>query len=283
VQFPRLLKRIREEHSSCLRVVNDFRPDLIISDHCYGIYHPGIPSYFISHQISFAMPGGLAALGPLAARMNRHFHEKFDKIIIPDFRDAGRGLLSGNLSRLPAEDKKYVFGGILSSINRQAINEPLDLLVSISGPEPQRTIFEKKILQQIESVPGEKVVALGKSETTKLVHNSAGLQVYSHIPRREMTRLFNCAGLIVSRPGYSTLMELAELGKQALLIPTPGQTEQMSLARHALQKNWFFSVSQNKLNLARDIEIAREYAGLFKPNVSAWSVGNIFDNILNLK
>ena len=283
LQFPRLLKKINEEQLFCREVIKNFQADLIISDQCYGIYHPTIPSYFISHQIFFAMPAGLATLGPLAARLNRRFHKNFTRIIIPDLPGAEGGLLSGSLSRLPRDHQQYEFGGILSSVTHQEIDDPLDLLVSISGPEPQRSVFEQKILKQIENVPGKKVVALGKSESTKMIRDSAGLQIYSHIPRREMARLFNRARLIVSRPGYSTLMELAELGKQALLIPTPGQTEQLSLARHAREKNWFFSVAQGKLNLPRDIEIARQYAGLFKPDVTAWSVRNIFDNILNLK
>jgi UDP-N-acetylglucosamine:LPS N-acetylglucosamine transferase len=168
-------------------------------------------------------------------------------------------------------------------MNRRESGDPLDLLVSISGPEPQRTIFEQKILQQIDDVPGKKVVALGKSETLQLIRDTKDLQVYSHIPRREMEKLFNRAKLIVSRPGYSTLMELVELGKPALLVPTPGQTEQISLARYARERNWFYSVDQAKLNLVRDVKIAPQYAGLFKPNVTQWSVRNIFDNILNLK
>lgn len=283
LQFPHLLNKINEEHAFCNKVVMDFLPDMIVSDHCYGIYHESIPSFFISHQIYFAMPDGLGAFGSLAARFNFKFHKNYQKVIIPDLPDDSQGLLSGSLSRLPKKDNKYVFGGILSSITREEPKETIDLLVSISGPEPQRTLFEQKILQQIEAVPGRKIVALGKSESIEMLKNTPGLKVYSHLPRREMGRLFNQAKLIVSRPGYSTLMELVELGRPALLVPTPGQTEQAALAKHTLGKNWFYSVDQNNLDLTQDIENAKNYAGLFKPNVTAWSVRNIFDNILDLK
>lgn len=282
VQLPRLLKKIKEEQLCTHSAVMSFLPDLIFSDHCYGVHHKRVPSYFISHQIFFAMPNGLGMLGPLAARFNWRFHKPYVKIIIPDLPDAGRGLLSGDLGCTPGKSSKYVYGGILSSMNRRESGDPLDLLVSISGPEPQRTIFEQIILQQIEDVPGKKVVALGKSETLQLIRDTKDLQVYSHIPRREMEKLFNRAKLIVSRPGYSTLMELVELGKPALLVPTPGQTEQISLARYARERNWFYSVDQANLDLARDVQIAPQYTGLYKPNVTQWSVQNIFDNILNL-
>lgn len=283
IQLPRLLKKIKEEQQFTRGVIPKFLPDLIFSDNCYGVHDERIPSYFISHQVFFAMPNGLEPLGPLAGRFNRRFHEPYIKIIIPDLPGHGQGLLSGDLSRSPEKSSKYVYGGILSSMTRRESSDPLDLLVSISGPEPQRTIFEQKILKQIENIPGKKVVALGKSETLQLIRDTKDLQVYSHIPRREMEMLFNRARLIVSRPGYSTLMELVELGKPALLVPTPGQTEQISLARYTRERNWFYSVDQAKLDLARDVKIATQYAGLYKPNVTQWSVRNIFDNILNLK
>jgi predicted glycosyltransferase len=228
------------------------------------------------------MPNGLGSFGSLAARLNFKYHKNYLKVIIPDLPDSNQGLLSGSLSRLPRISVEYTFGGILSSITRQEAKETIDLLVSISGPEPQRTVFEQQILQQIGAVPGRKVVVLGKSESVKMLKNNAGLKVYSHLPRREMNSLFNQAKLIISRPGYSTLMELVELGKQALLVPTPGQTEQAALAKHTMKKNWFYSVDQNKLDLGRDVENAKNYAGLFKPNVTAWSIGNIFDNVLKL-
>lgn len=284
LQMPGLLQTIREEQRCCEKIVNEFSPDLIVSDHCYGMYHQRVPSYFISHQIYFAMPGGLNFLAPLGARFNIRFHQHYRKVIIPDLPDGAGGLLSGELSRLPrGSAERYTYGGILSSITRQECNESLDLLVAISGPEPQRTLLEQKILEQIETVPGKKVLVLGKSEASGALRETADLRVYPHLPRREMNRLFNSAELIVSRPGYSTLMELAELGKKALLIPTPGQTEQASLARRSLKKRWFYAVEQETLDLRRDIALARQYAGIFKPGVTAWSVGNIFDNILNLK
>lgn len=283
-QMPGLLQTIREEQRCCEKIVNEFSPDLIISDHCYGMYHQRVPSYFISHQIYFAMPPGLNLLAPLGARFNIRFHQNYRKVIIPDLPGGSGGLLSGELSRLPpGSAERYAYGGILSSITREECSESLDVLVSISGPEPQRTLLEQKILEQIETVPGKKVLVLGKSEASGALRETPDLRVYPHLPRREMNRFFNCAELIVSRPGYSTLMELAELGKKALLIPTPGQTEQASLARRIMKKRWFYAVDQDALELGRDLALAREYAGLFKPGVTAWSVGNIFDNILNLK
>ena len=279
VQLPTVLTRIWQENKSCQKIVGDFSPDLIFSDHCYGIYHPGIPSYFLSHQIYFAMPAGWDFLQRLPAQFNFHYHRHFTSVLIPDALSAGVGLLSGELSRTATNGSQYSHCGILSSIAKQSLAEDVDVLISISGPEPQRTVFEELALKQVESVPGKIVVVLGKSESIAPIYESERLQIYSHLPRQQMEQFYNRAKLIVTRPGYTSFMELAELGKPALLIPTPGQTEQLYLARRAMQNRWFYCVQQ-QLDLARDIEIARSYPGLFLPDATQKTIAAIFNRIL---
>lgn len=282
LQAPRLARMIRAENRCCRRVVAEFKPDLIVSDHCYGMYHPQVPSYFISHQIYFALPPALERLEGLPAQLNFHYHRQYRRVIIPDLPGPRGGLLSGKLSRLPHDRNRYVYGGLLSSVCKYSGDESLDLLVTISGPEPQRTLLEEKILAGIDRVPGRKVVVLGKSESADLLLDRPDLKIYAHLPRETMSRLFNQARMVVSRPGYSTLMELAELGKPALLIPTPGQTEQTYLAEYMLENRWFYSVSQAQLELPRDLETARQYPGLFYPEITRHSVRTIFENVLNI-
>jgi len=55
--------------------------------------------------------------------------------------------------------------------------------------------------------------------------------------------------VIISRSGYSTIMDLVRLNKSAILIPTPGQTEQEYLAKLMMERKWFYAVSQNDFNL----------------------------------
>jgi UDP-N-acetylglucosamine transferase subunit ALG13 len=181
-------------------------------------------------------------------------------VIVPDILQKKEGLLSGRLSRV-GDRPGYHFCGILSSIRPEIQTPAIDLLVSISGPEPQRTVFEQKILEQIKHIPGEKVVVLGKPEIDSSLSSIPGLSVFSHLSRQKMQEYFSRSRIIVTRSGYSTLMELAELGKKALLIPTPGQTEQVLLAHRLMALNWFYSVSQEKMDLAKDIAIARGYPG----------------------
>lgn len=282
LQIPKLLKKIKEEKEVCNQIVKDYVPDLIVSDHCYGMYHSQIPSYFISHQIYFALPDSLQLFSPIASKFNLSFHQQCSKVIIPDLVEGDQGLLSGKLSRLPERKEKYIFSGILSSINKTSADNKFDFLFSISGPEPQRTIFEKIILKQIEKIPGKKIVVLGKSEENKPIIERDDLKVYTHLPRVEMEKLFNQADFIITRPGYSTVMELVELGKKALFIPTPGQTEQEYLARRMKEKGWFYFVDQNKIDLLENIKLAKSYSGLAKANSTKNTVEFIFNNVLNV-
>jgi uncharacterized protein (TIGR00661 family) len=280
LQIPKVIKAIKEEKKLCNKIVQVFSPELIVSDHCYGMYHSQIPSYFLSHQIYFAMPDSLNFVSPVVSRFNFSFHQQYSKIIIPDLPENGHGLLSGKLSQLPELKDKYFFAGILSSINKLRVENEIDFLFSISGPEPQRTVFEKIILDQVEKIPGKKIVVLGKSEENNVITEKNDLKIYSHLPRVELERIFNKANFIVTRPGYSTIMELVELGKNALLVPTPGQTEQEYLAKRMKEKAWFYFTEQKKLDLLQDIDLAKSYSGLKKANATQKTVENIFNNIL---
>ncbi|RMF60740.1 MAG: hypothetical protein D6748_03400 [Calditrichaeota bacterium] len=279
LQIPHFLKKIFEEQQFCQQVVREYEPSLIVSDHCYGMYHHQVPSYFLSHQIYFALPRGLSYFSAIPSQFNFYFHRKYRKVLIPDYADGKGGVLSGALSRVPKKSSRYAYIGLLSSISRKDAPDEIDILVSISGPEPQRSIFEQKILSQISSLNGKIIVTLGKSEIDKRETVGENITIYSHLPRRMMGEVYNRARFIISRSGYSTLMELAELGKPALLVPTPGQTEQEYLARWVWERQWFYSVSQQKLNLERDLETAVQYAGLFKPDATDETVERFFEEI----
>ena len=260
LQIPEFLRTIAAEHQLTEETVMKYKSQAVISDHRYGCYSRFVPSFFISHQLRFATPPFLRPFEIFGFWFNRWFHKKYQAVIVPDIFQKKEGLLSGRLSRV-GDRPDYHFCGILSSIRPEMQTPDIDLLVSISGPEPQRTVFEQKILEQIKHLPGEKVVVLGKPELDTSTSNIPGLSVFSHLSRQKMQEYFSRSRIIVTRSGYSTVMELAELGKKALLIPTPGQTEQVLLANRLMALNWFYSVSQEKMNLAKDLTIAGRYPG----------------------
>lgn len=261
-KLPALMNTFRHEHFLVEKLVRKHEIDVVFSDHRYGCYSGRVPCFFLSHQLRFATPGFLQPFEFVGAIFNHWFHRKYSAVIIPDVGSRRGGLISGRLSKhKPSEH--YRFAGILSSLTaRSGLPPAIDVFVSISGPEPQRTVLENLVRRQIDQVPGRKVVALGRPESDMVEQPHPEVTIYHHLNREQMEIFFNRSALIVSRPGYSTLMELAELGKKALLIPTPGQTEQIYLANRLRQNGWLYSVSQQNFNLKFDLEKANTYPGL---------------------
>jgi predicted glycosyltransferase len=280
LQTPRLLAGIHAERQFCKRVVEAFQPDVIISDQCYGMYHPAVYSVLITHQLYFEPPKWARFLRSSIGLVNQQLYQAFNQILIPDYRSGAEGMLSGRLSELPSLNPvKYHHVGILSSVKKMSLPEDIDVFISISGPEPQRTLFEQKVLTALSKLRGKIVVVLGKSESD-WQQKKDNITVFSHLPRQQMGEMMNRAKIIVCRSGYSTIMELAELGKKALLVPTPGQTEQLYLAEHLHQKGWYWTVPQHNLNIAEDIRKAADRPGLFMPDVTAKTVQHIYSQII---
>jgi len=250
--LPVLFKTVRQENSIVRQLTREKKFDVIMSDHRYGCFNSAVPSFFISHQLRFIAPAGLRFMEFLGIWFNRYFHHKFTRILIPDEFDGKEGFLSGRMSDIsPVSRLNYC--GILSSLNRINVTEDIDVLFSISGPEPQRTIFEQLARKILPQIPGNKVLALGKPESNQVENPDSDMVIYHHPTRPQMEELFNRSRLIISRSGYSTIMELVELQKKAVLVPTPGQTEQIYLAKRLRDKGWFHWFSQNDENIEKQL------------------------------
>ncbi|MBN2856947.1 MAG: hypothetical protein JXN63_00960 [Candidatus Delongbacteria bacterium] len=251
-QLPGILLRLRSEQRFTEELIKNRKYDRIISDNRYGIYSRSVPSYFITHQIRFKLPGGLKYFEPLSEWFNRSYFRNYRKIFIPD--EKGEVNLSGSLSHGLEfiNNPKITYAGILADLKG---NEPeiySDYLFIISGPEPQRTIFEKKIIEQSDKLEGKKIIVRGVTESDEM-YSAGSTVIYSSVKREKLTAMIKGAETVISRPGYSTVMELVSYGKKALFIPTPGQTEQEYLARYYKNKSYFSYVSQEEMELERDV------------------------------
>ncbi|RLE11898.1 glycosyltransferase [Candidatus Aerophobetes bacterium] len=261
-RFPFYLGEVAREHKRIMQLVSYDGYERIISDSRFGVYHPEVPSFFVFHQLRFIAPGRIKIFERCTEGFNYLSGDNFQKILVPDLKEENLSLsgdLSHNLCYFKEGKVEYI--GILCDLRIKKVPQDIDYFISISGPEPQRTILEKKILSQLSSLKGKVVVALGKPEEKKDTIYQ-GARIFSCLNRKGQEEMMNRSRLIITRPGYTTLMELATLGKKALLIPTPGQTEQIYLASYHLKKGNFYSISQEKLNLARDVREAERYPGI---------------------
>jgi len=259
-RLPAYLNEIAKEHERIKQLVNSNGYDRIISDSRFGVCHPEIPSFFIFHQLRFIPPVRIKVFERATEGFNYLFRKRFCKFLVPDWEENG---LSGDLSHNLHYFKKGMieYLGPLCDLKKRDLPEDIDYFISISGPEPQRTILERKIMDQIFALKGKVVVTLGKPEE-RIEKTYRNIKVFSYLNRERQEEMMNRSRLMITRPGYTTIMELAVLGKKALLIPTPGQTEQVYLASYHGKKGNFYSVSQEKLNLARDVEEAKRYPGI---------------------
>ncbi len=257
--FPRILKAIKDEHRKAQKIIHQGNFDRVISDARYGVYSLKKPSFFMTNQVKYISPGRFF-LGELATEFfNHNFHKKFSAVIVPDYRDNSlSGDLSHNLKFL--KDKRIEYVGMLTDLQKKEVKQDIDHFITISGPEPQRTLFQEKIFKQIDQLKGRIVVTCGKPESINK-DLLGDVEVHTHLKREDQEDFTNRSKMVIARSGYTTMMELVALGKKALLVPTPGQTEQEYLSKYHNKLGTFYSVSQNKFQLGRDAKIAEKYSG----------------------
>ena len=223
--------------------------DLVISDNRYGLAVPGVCCVFITHQLLIRTPFG-RIVDKLLQRMNYRLLARFSRCWIPDVQ--GTEALAGALSnpvKLPPVSCRYI--GPLSRMEGGSALEDIDVLVLLSGPEPQRTLLENRILREMEGLKGVRMMLVrGLPGGGPRVKAGPEVEVHDHLRAQELERVMARARLVVARSGYSTVMDLARMGKRAVLIPTPGQTEQEYLGRYLAEKGWAVCMRQRDLSLS---------------------------------
>ncbi|MEQ8908335.1 MAG: glycosyltransferase [Vicingaceae bacterium] len=259
---PKFFETIDFEHQVLQDIVENYQIDGVISDNRYGLYHPDIPSVLITHQLFIQAP----FLKSILKKLTERYAEKFNCCWVPDFPDSPN--LSGQLSHQESPLNNVRFVGPLSRFSEYKNNHSnkkkgRDLMVILSGPEPSRSEFEKRLLPQLEKMKVEVLLVrglVGQKEHTQALEKGK-VEVVNHLGSREMFQEIQSSELILCRSGYSSVMDLAALGKKALLVPTPGQTEQEYLAAYLSSNQWFYSCSQEELDLSADMNKALSFKG----------------------
>jgi len=210
-------------------------------------------------------------------RFNMFFFKRYVGVIVPDYKENNlSGDLSHNLRRIDEDAIHYV--GVLSDFSRRPLKKDIDYLISISGPEPQRSMLEEKLATQAGDLPGNVVMTLGKAENYSVVKKQQ-LTTYSFVTKDLREELLNRTKLVVSRSGYSTIMDVAVVGAKALFIPTPGQIEQEYLSEYHNSLGTFYSVSQDAVDLKSDVKTAVQKTGITRDCDVKKTVENILDVI----
>lgn len=255
-QLRRIKKVIRNEHHWLLQQVKEHAFDAIISDNRFGLWHPHIPSIFITHQLAIQTPVKWAQ--KLVQKINYRFINRFSACWVPDM--PGPINLAGVLShpqKMPLVPVSYI--GVLSRLQDLPTGKEQQLFISLSGPEPQRSLLETTILEQLQSYKGRATVVRGLPGNTQLPPVPPNIVIHNHLDTAAYNQALCTAGMVISRTGYSTVMDIIAAGQKSILIPTPGQTEQEYLAQYLVKKGLALCYTQHEFKLEQALAVAATF------------------------
>jgi uncharacterized protein (TIGR00661 family) len=242
LQLPKIFWAIYREHNWLQKFIKENNLDLVISDNRYGLFSKKTTTVFLTHQVFVISP----VIETFLHRLSLWFIKKHTECWVPDYEEENN--FSGKLSHRKKIPKNIKYIGPLSRFKTKQTNSKneylYDVLALISGPEPQRSIFEKIVLDELKKTKLKCVILCGKSQEN-FTEEDGNITIISHAETNRIEELILSSKKIICRSGYTTIMELSALNKKALFIPTPGQTEQEYLAKHHTQYGHRYVLQQN--------------------------------------
>ncbi|AMO20351.1 glycosyltransferase [Flavobacterium columnare] len=219
-----VLRAIFLERLATKKIIAVYNIQGIISDNRLGIYSKKIPCIYITHQLN-VLTGNTTLI---TSWLHQLVIKQYTSCWVPDF-EVDRNL-TGDLGHLKKPLTNVLYLGPISRFKNQKLNIQYDLMVVLSGPEPQRSLLEKKLILELKDYNGSVLFVKGNIDKEQKISNEGVFTFYNFMNSEQLEIAFNTSEYIICRSGYTTVMDLAYLGKKAFFIPTPGQYEQIYLA-----------------------------------------------------
>lgn len=259
LQLPGIIGNIRKEHKWLNELLKKEEFDFIISDNRPGFYNKKVYSIYITHQLLIHSGKG-KWLNGLLQQIHARYMKPFNKVWVPDLE--GTKNLAGELSHPFKQLVQPTYLGLVSRFETVLPVEPMyDLMVLLSGPEPQRTILEQTLYHQLQTFTGKVLFVRGlphqQSSNLPLIDH---ITVHTHLLAHQMQQAIASSEIILCRSGYTTLMDLIRLKKKAILIPTPGQPEQEYLAAHMQEQQLFPTLQQDQFDVETALQTAQSFS-----------------------
>ena len=240
-KIPTIVRAVHKERLLIQKYIHQ-NPNVvgIISDNRFGCYYTKIPSVYITHQLN-VLSGFLT---PVTSFFHRRVIRKYNECWIPDEENS---VYSGKLSRSSKNlNQKYI--GVLSRFKKQELPQDIDVLILLSGPEPNRTQLEIKLTSIFKTSSKKVYLIQGIVEKTQKTTKENQLTIVNFMLTKQLEHTLNLSKMVICRAGYSSVLDLVSLRKKALLIPTKFQNEQEYLAKYLQQKGYFSFVKERKVN-----------------------------------
>ncbi len=261
LQLPKMLSAMKYEHNWLDKIIDENQIDLVISDNRYGLYSKKVPCIFMTHQLTIKAPYNW--LEKMMQASNYKYINRFTACWVPDVEEEQNiaGILSHPSSK-PLVPLNYI--GLLSRFNKQpVVGKKYDCCILLSGPEPQRSVLEENILKDIDKVDRKVLLVRGKPGAKERLSVPSNVEISNHLAGNDMQQAIMQSEYIISRSGYTTVMELLHLQKKSILIPTPGQTEQEYLGKRLMDQGWCYAVDQNGFDFMQALESAKGFNYIF--------------------
>ena len=245
-----LRKVMNYEHRFAEEMVERYHYDVLVSDNRFGFYSHHAKSIYMTHQRRIAFPKVLSAFESVGMLWHASVMKHFDEVWVPDLPDFpgyAAGLSHVNKSPVPV---KYV--GALSRFENQLGTDAQRIykfVAVVSGVEPARTRFEELLRKTLAKVPGCHAIILGKPALGVKSWSEGNIDFHTHLPDKEFADVVRGAQWVVSRGGYSTVMDMAVLGAKCIFVPTPGQYEQVILGRDLAREGYAATISESNFSI----------------------------------
>jgi uncharacterized protein (TIGR00661 family) len=253
--LPKMMEAIWEEKRLVKKWVKKYAIEGIISDNRLGVFSPKVPSVFITHQLN-VMTGNTTWITSI---LHQKIIKKYTECWVPDIENTPN--LTGKLGHLKTNTLNLKYIGPLSRLHKKEVPQKYDLMVILSGPEPQRGILEEMLKREVLRFDGKVVFIKGIVEKEQKKEEIENITYYNFMNTRQLEQTFNESEIVLSRSGYTTIMDLAVLQKKAFFIPTPGQYEQEYLAKKLKKSNLVPYAEQDNFRIEALAEI-KNYQGL---------------------
>lgn len=214
-RLSKLKTRLTEERKQVTSYVGQHNIDVVLSDHRYGFLSKDVPSVFITHQVNLPVKW----YEKIVDSFHKRLMSSFRFIWVLDFDDSR---LAGRLSQVDKNDKCIHIGPYSRfMLYDKVISKSATQLLVASGPIIYAQLFVDNQLDK-QSAVNLKVIA-----PTDVVVPREFERVANNWHSQDQA--FLVAQKIISRPGYSTIMDAHFLECETEFYPTPGQEEQIYL------------------------------------------------------
>lgn len=198
-----------KEQKRTEELIKTHQIDAVISDHRYGFRSDSLPSIFVTHQLQLPVKW----IEKPVQMWHTSLLKKFNKIWVMDFEDSR---LAGELSKNKSELDCEFIGPYSRFQNQKVLDDVKGTILIASGPN----IYAQQLIDEVlETQKIDKVIARSSlvvpSETQKVAAKWKELDQH----------ILSCER-IISRSGYTTILDNYFLNKKLKMIPTKGQSEQ---------------------------------------------------------